>query len=147
MTRIMKLALAAAAAFLLIQLIPYGHNHKNPSTVREPFWDSHATRALAKRVCFNCHSFETVWPWYSAVAPASWLVYYDVVAARKKLNFSDWMDGSRPGESPAVITHEIKEGDMPPFRYRIAHSEAQLSDDNRKKLAEGLAVTVKSSVK
>ncbi|MRR33844.1 hypothetical protein EG829_03970, partial [bacterium] len=67
-----------SAAFIFIQAVPYGRNHDNPPVVREPNWDSPETRGLAKRVCFDCHSNETVWPWYTWVAPVSWLVYRDV---------------------------------------------------------------------
>ncbi len=48
------------------------------------------TRALAKRACFDCHSNETEWPWYSNVAPVSWLTQMDTLAGRSKMNFSEW---------------------------------------------------------
>jgi hypothetical protein len=53
---------------LLIQLIPYGHNHTNPPVNAEPNWDSPETRTLAQRACFDCHSNETRWPWHSNIA-------------------------------------------------------------------------------
>ena len=56
---------------LAIQLIPYGRRHTNPPLVGEPVWDQAATRALAARACFDCHSHETRWPWYSHLAPVS----------------------------------------------------------------------------
>ena len=56
---------------LVIQLLPYGRDHTNPPVVAEPLWDSPQTRALAKRACFDCHSNETIWPWYTNVAPVS----------------------------------------------------------------------------
>jgi Haem-binding domain len=65
-------------AFLLIQLIPYGHDHANPPVGAEPAWDSPATRELATAACFDCHSNETEWPWYTSVAPFSWLTQRDV---------------------------------------------------------------------
>ena len=65
--------LAVVGLFVLIQLAPFGRNHTNPPVVQEPSWDSAETRALAKRACFDCHSNETVWPWYSNIAPVSWL--------------------------------------------------------------------------
>src|SRR4030067_2438882 len=74
---------------LLIQLIPYGRDHNNPPVVIEPNWDSQQTRMLAKRACFDCHSNETIWPWYSNIAPASWLIYYDAIEARRNFNFSE----------------------------------------------------------
>ena len=75
---------------LLIQVIPYGHDHTNPPVVNEPNWDSPQTREITKRACFDCHSNETVWPWYSNIAPVSWLVYRDVSDGREHLNFSEW---------------------------------------------------------
>ena len=61
----------------------------NPPVVSEPKWDSPQTRTLAKRACFDCHSNETVWPWYSNVPPISWLVVSDTVRGRASLNFSN----------------------------------------------------------
>ena len=84
---------------LLIQLIPYGRDHTNPPVMQEPQWDSPQTRALTKRACFDCHSNETVWPWYSNVAPVSWLIYRDVSKGREHFNFSEWdMHPSESGE-------------------------------------------------
>ncbi len=51
--------------------------------------------SVFKRSCYDCHSNETVWPWYSSIAPVSWLVTADVKEARKHLNFSEWGNLSR----------------------------------------------------
>ena len=85
--RILKPTLVVSGLFLLaIQLIPYGRAHANPPVLAEPAWDSPATRDLAVRACFDCHSNETVWPWYSNIAPVSWLVQRDVDGGRNKAN-------------------------------------------------------------
>ena len=63
--KIFKWVLLAA---VLIQLIPFGRSHLNPPKIKEPSWNSPDTRALFRRACFDCHSNETVWPWYSNVA-------------------------------------------------------------------------------
>ncbi|KAB0664712.1 hypothetical protein F6V25_11645 [Oryzomonas japonica] len=136
------IVLAAAS-----QLVPYGKDHTNPPAVNEPTWDSPATRDLVKQACFDCHSNETVWPWYSRIAPASWLVYYDVVEARRHLNFSQWQGGTGKGEKPDRATREVESGDMPPFQYRIAHPHARLDDASRKALLQGLAATMNGSGK
>jgi mono/diheme cytochrome c family protein len=68
-----------------IQLVPYGRDHINPQVTQESRWDSARTRALAARACFDCHSNETVWPWYSNVAPVSWLIQRDVDEGRRAL--------------------------------------------------------------
>jgi cytochrome c551/c552 len=136
-----KMVLVGIAGLLIAQVVPYGRNHTNPPVVREPAWDSPQTRALAKRACFDCHSHETVWPWYSNVAPISWLVQYDVDKGREELNFSDWRGGGREGERPGKIGKEVAEGEMPPFQYLITHPEARLSDGDKRALVEGLTAT------
>ena len=76
-------ALAVLAVLVAIQFVPYGRAHDNPPPVQEPRWDSARTRALAEVACFTCHSNETRWPWYSHIAPASWLVQRDVEQGRE----------------------------------------------------------------
>ena len=142
---IVKSVLGILVAGIAIQLIPYGRSHTNPPVVREPAWNSPATRELAKKACFDCHSNETTWPWYSKIAPLSWLVYWDVVEGRKELNFSDWRDGSRKSEQAGEIVKEVLEGEMPPLQYYIAHPEARLDDRSRKLLIDGLSATAASS--
>jgi hypothetical protein len=80
------LLIAAGAALLvaLIQAVPYGRAHSNPPVVSEPAWDSPRARELAVRACFDCHSNETVWPWYSNIAPVSWLIQSDVAGAGRR---------------------------------------------------------------
>src|SRR5690348_18457917 len=98
---VLGLVLAAIVLFGLIQLIPYGHNHTNPPVAQEPTWDSPQTRDLAVRACFDCHSNETVWPWYSNIAPLSWLIQHDVDEGRQNLNFSDWNGSQRRANQAA----------------------------------------------
>ncbi len=69
---------ALLSVLVLIQVVPYGRDHANPPVRAEPAWNSARTRELAVRACFDCHSNETIWPWYSNLAPASWLVQRDV---------------------------------------------------------------------
>jgi hypothetical protein len=130
------------AIFLAIQLVPYGRHHTNPPVLNEPRWDRGETRDLVRRACFDCHSNQTVWPEYAMVAPVSWLVYSDVTEGREHLNFTEWGMGSRKGENPDKIRKEIEEGEMPPFKYLIAHPEARLSDDEKRSLIDGLTKTI-----
>lgn len=123
---------------LLIQLVPYGRSHGNPSIVREPPWDRPATRRLFFRACGDCHSNETVWPWYSQVAPASWLVQRDVDEGRSHFNVSEWGRRGNHGEEAAEL---VREGEMPPWFYLPAHPEAHLSESEKTALIEGLLAT------
>lgn len=133
---ILYIGIALAAIFVIIQLIPYGRNHTNPPVIGEPNWDSAQTRDLAKRACFDCHSNETVWPWYSNVAPISWLVFSDVDEGRRNLNFSEYLTGSEELEEAGEV---ISEGYMPPQKYLIMHPEARLTQDEKQALIQGLS--------
>jgi|SRR3989337_2104103 len=127
------------ALFLLIQLIPYGHQHTNPPVVAEPSWDSPQTRALAARACLDCHSNTTIWPWYSNIAPISWLVQHDVDEGRQRFNFSVW--GQRRQETDE-ISRLIDNGEMPPFQFLILHPDARFTESEKQRLIQGLQVTL-----
>ena len=127
-----------ASGFLLLQLIPYGRNHVNPPVTNEPNWDNPQIKVLAERACYDCHSNETVWPWYSHIAPISWLVQYDVEEGRSHLNFSEWGYGRGEGEEGEAMAEVILEGEMPPANYLITHPEARLSGAEKAMLAQGL---------
>jgi mono/diheme cytochrome c family protein len=133
------IVLVGLIIFGLIQLIPYGHNHTNPSVVQEPTWDSPETRALAKRACFDCHSNETTWPWYSSIAPVSWLVQRDVTEGRSRLNFSTWGQGEQEADEIARV---INEGEMPPSFYLPLHPNARLTPAEKADLVKGLEATI-----
>ncbi len=126
--------------FLLIQLVPYGRDHTNPPVVSEPNWDSQQTRDLAKRACFDCHSNETIWPWYSNIAPISWLVYRDVAEGRQQFNFSEWQTSYL--KDAGEFTEIINEGEMPPFQYVLMHPDAKLTSAEKTQLINGLSATL-----
>jgi len=129
-----------AGLFLLAQLVPYGRQHVNPPVVSEPPWGSPQARQIAQRACFDCHSNETVWPWYSSIAPVSWLVQRDVDEGREKLNFSDWKGaGGERGEGAEELAEVILEGEMPPPYYLITHTQARLSAEEKQVLIDGLS--------
>ena len=125
--------------FAVAQVVPFGASPGNPPVVLEPQWDSPATRELAVRACFDCHSNETVWPTYSRVAPVSWLVAHDVEEGRAVLNFSEWQ---RRQEEAAEAAEVVREGEMPPRAYTFMHAHARLGAAERDALAKGLAATV-----
>lgn len=122
--------------FLVLQFIPL--DMSNPSVVQEPNWDSPRTRELAQAACFDCHSNETVWPWYAKIAPARLLLWNDVREGRETLNFSDWQHSEiEIGE----IAEVIDEGEMPPWYYTLMHGEADLSAQEKQDLINGLRAT------
>jgi len=119
--------------FAVIQAVPYGRDHGNPPVRQEPAWDSPQTRSLAVDACFDCHSNQTAWPWYSHIAPVSWLVQRDVDNGREALNFSEW-DREQEGED---VVEVVQEGEMPPDYYGWLHPKGRLSSDERQALIRG----------
>lgn len=132
--------IAAVVVFGLIQLIPFGHDHTNPPIVSEPNWSSPQARSLAKEHCFQCHSNETEWPWYSNIAPGSWLIAMDVIEGRRKFNFSDWKNN--PGEIDEMA-EVIQSGEMPPIQYWVFHPNSRMNDQQKQELIQALESSVK----
>jgi heme-binding protein len=139
MRLLLKILVLGLVVFFLIQLVPYGRAHDNPVTVQEPKWDSPTTRALAQRGCFDCHSNLTAWPWYTSVAPMSWLSTRDVNDGRNALNFSEWQQPQNADLKDVIDS--IGSNDMPPRQYRLLHKAAGLSDTERQQLERGLTAT------
>lgn len=134
---VVTLVAVLAIGFLVMQLIPYGRAHDNPPVGAEPAWDSAGTRALAVTTCFDCHSNETAWPWYSNVAPLSWLLQRHVDEGRDDLNFSEWGTDQEADE----IVESVRDGGMPTWDYLLLHPDARLSDADREALIDGLTAT------
>ena len=90
-------------------------------------------RVILRRACYDCHSNETVWPWYSQVAPFSWLVARDVRKGREELNFSTWnrIAAKQQVKKLKESWKEVAKGDMPPWFYVTFHSDATLSEEDR----------------
>lgn len=136
---IAKMAVAVAVVLVLIQFVPYGHQHTNPPVIAEPHWDSPATRALFQRACFDCHSNQTTWPWYSHVAPVSWLVQNDVNGGRRHLNFSQW---NQPQRHAGDVAKEVGSGDMPLWYFLPLHPAARLTVEEKAALIAGAATSL-----
>ena len=127
-----------AGLFVAIQLLPLGAPRSNPPVTAEPAWDSPRTSELFYRTCGDCHSNRTEWPWYSRVAPVSWLVTSDVAGGREHLNASEW---DRPQEHAHEAAEELREGKMPLRSYSLTHPEARLSEAEKRELLAGLVAT------
>jgi len=135
---VLSVLLGCIVVGIAIQFIPYGHDHTNPPVAAEPNWDSPQTRDLAVRACYDCHSNQTTWPWYSNVAPMSWLIQHDVVEGRSKLNFTDW-NAVQPAADNAA--GKVQRGEMPQSYYVMLHPSANLTADEKAVLINGLQAT------
>lgn len=123
---------------VIIQLVPYGRAHANPPVIAEPRWDSAQTREVFFNGCADCHSNQTVWPWYSNVAPVSWLITRDVQEGRAGFNVSEWGRPENEGDDSAET---VQEGTMPPWFYTPLHPAANLSSGEKQAFIDGLIAT------
>ena len=132
----MRLGLVALiAVFVALQLVPV--ERTNPpvgSDVDAPA----EVEAILRRACYDCHSHETSWPWYSFVAPASWFVADHVNHGRGDLNFSEWPAYDFEAQDLALsdIREQITKGEMPLPSYLILHPGARLSEADRAALLD-----------
>ncbi len=118
--------MALVVVLLAIQLVP--KQQSNPAVTSE-MPASPELKTLLKRSCYDCHSNETVWPWYAQIAPISWWIGGDVKEGRRELNFSTWnlYSPSRKAKKLQEVQKQIEQGKMPLWYYLLAHPEARLS--------------------
>lgn len=128
-----KALIAIAGLFVLAQLVRPALT--NPPV--DPAKTLHATgrvpqevSAILDRACRDCHSSETRWPWYSHVAPVSWLVARDVNAGRNEMSFSRWGEYDVPKRLDKLdeMCKQVREGEMPQFPYPLMHPGSRLTD-------------------
>jgi hypothetical protein len=95
---------------------------------------------MLRTACYDCHSSETRWPWYSHIAPMSWLIASDVKDGRKHLNLSDWPNDNpmRAAKRLENMSDEIGSGEMPLKKYTRIHTDARLTESQRKELTDWL---------
>lgn len=125
-------------ASVFVHVLP----HEPPDRVAAPlFRGAEITPAVAgvfTQACANCHSEKTTWPWYSRVAPVSWLVETDVKRARAHLNLSRWdsLDETERRLRLTAIATVIENREMPPHKYVVLHPEARLSAEASARVIE-----------
>ncbi len=130
MSKLTRNILILVAVLLLIQLVPVTRD--NPPDRTGPGAPP-AVEAVLKQSCYDCHSNETVWPWYSRVAPVSWMVVNDVHEGREKLNLSELTNISEESQHKVrkKLNEEVEEGAMPLWYYLPMHPEARLTPEDK----------------
>jgi hypothetical protein len=129
------LLLAFLAVVALLQLVPVERG--NPAVQADVAAPGDVDVVL-RRACYDCHSNETRWPWYSYVAPVSWLLARHVKKGRADLNFSEWPAFDFELQSLALrdIEEQIVQEKMPLGSYRRLHRDATLTPSDRDLLLE-----------
>lgn len=125
-----KVALGLVITFAAIQLVTC--ERSNPP-VKADIRVAQDVKAVLRRACYDCHSNETTWPWYSRIAPVSWLLHRDVIEGRAALNFSDWesLAPAKRSKLQRESADEVLEGGMPPRLYTPLHPEGALSSGDK----------------
>jgi hypothetical protein len=135
-------------SLIAIALIFIGSQFVRPAKTNPPFDQSRTLASqtnmppdvagIFKRSCYDCHSNETTWPWYSNVAPASWFLIDHVNHGREHMNFSDWARYN-PKEAEELLEEmceEVEKGAMPLSSYLILHPDAKLSDQDKQMICD-----------
>ncbi len=93
---------------------------------------------LLKEACYDCHSNETRYPWYTSVAPVSWWIAGHIKNARENSNYSTWgtWSADKRQHKAEESAEEIETGHMPPKSFRFMHSGAKLTDEQKTMLAD-----------
>ncbi len=133
MNRWTKAAIGVGVVVVGMQLVRF--EHTNPPVTAEvdaPL----EVKALLARACYDCHSNKTEWPWYTNIAPISWLVHRDVTEGRRELNFSTFaaLTPEKRAKKLDDVVDEVQDDDMPPWFYLPLHPHAKLSADEKKTL-------------
>lgn len=129
-----KLISLLVLALIGIQFIPV--ERTNPPVVSDIDAPPHIKEIL-KKACYDCHSNETEWAWYTKIAPMSFLAVKDVDEGREHLNFSEWNKYvSKANDVKDEIWEEVREEQMPPWMYRVVHSAAKLSLEEKDALRD-----------
>lgn len=133
-SRLRTAALLFVVFLLVIQVIRI--DRSNPVVHADLDVDP-AVESILRKGCYDCHSNETVWPWYSGLAPVSWLVGKDVREGRRHLNFSEWgaLDERTRLHTMDEIAEEVKAGNMPPWYYLLMHGGSRLSPSDKDQIA------------
>lgn len=127
-TKSVRVALVTLIGGLVVaQVVPIPPA-ENPTVGQEVPADAEV-RQILQTSCYDCHSNETIWPWYSHVIPSKWFVRKHVVEGREHLNFSTWgqYTPERAAHKMEEVVEMIEEGEMPLPSYLRLHGEAELS--------------------
>jgi hypothetical protein len=134
--KLIRLVLLALIVFLVVaQFVPVERTNPpfDPSeTLQATLQPPSHVSAILERSCRDCHSNETRWPWYSRVAPISWLLAGDVSEGRNHMNLSEWgrLSSRRAGNYLEEICEEVTSGSMPQGKYVLLHPDAKLSQQD-----------------
>ena len=127
--------------FFLMQIYPVTRPEviaENPNDLLKNVEVPENISSMLRSACYDCHSNETIYPWYASIAPVKWIVYDHTEGGREDLNFSEWNALSKSDRVEALddIIEEVTDGKMPLRFYPLTHKDAKLDEEDRQELSD-----------
>jgi cytochrome c553 len=150
-----KILIALLVVFIIIQFIKPAKNQSSavtPNEIFANFQTADSTKQLIRTACYDCHSNNTVYPWYAEIQPAAWWLADHVNEGKSELNFSEFASykPKKADHKLEEVVEMLKEGEMPLKSYTLIHNDAKLSDAQREELskwAESLRAQIQPNIK
>ena len=150
-----KILIALLGVFIIIQLIKPVKNQSEavtPNDIFANFKSENSTKQLIRTSCYDCHSNNTVYPWYAEIQPLAWWLADHVKEGKSELNFSEFASykPKKADHKLEEVIEMIQEGEMPLKSYTLIHGNAKLSDGQKKAIitwAEGLRSQIQPNIK
>ncbi len=131
-----KILIVLLIVFVVIQFIPTKRNQSSkilPTDVTLTYNVPNNIQSILKTSCYNCHSNNTIYPWYNKVQPIGWLLQFHIDEGKEEINFSEFGSLSKRKRKSKLkaMAHQIKDGDMPLFSYTLIHRNARLTKNKK----------------
>ncbi len=141
-----KILLAILLVFIAIQFIQPVHNNSNaipPADITKTLNVPDKVLDIFKNSCYDCHSNNTRYPWYVNIQPMGWIMARHIKEGKENLNFNDFGSYSKRKQANKLraIAESIKDGSMPISSYTIMHTDAKLTEENKKLISDWVANT------
>lgn len=149
MSRIKKILLALLIVFVAIQFIQPAHNKSVqvlPTDFTKIYVVPDRVKSILRNACYDCHSNNTNYPWYSNIQPVAWVMARHIKTGKEKLNFSDFGSNSTRKQISKLkeMSNQINDNEMPISSYKLMHKYARLSQDKKKLLMNWMQQTADS---
>lgn len=149
---IRKILLLLLAALVIIQFFHPGKNMSpgdQANAISKAYTVPETTAGILKKACLDCHSNNTVYPWYNKVQPIAWWLDHHIQDGKKELNFDEFLTYGlrRQYHKLEEVVEQVKKGEMPLDSYTWVHKDAVLSDAEKEDLinwAEGIRTIMKT---
>ena len=136
MSLMKKILLALLIVFIAIQFVQPAHNktvQALPTDFAKTYEVPDKVKSVLQSACYDCHSTNTNYPWYSNIQPMAWMMATHITNGKEKLNFSDFGSNSTRKQISKLkeISNQIKDDEMPISSYKLMHKNARLSQNEK----------------